>query len=161
MSQPPNPAAPARVRSVKDVPGTVLVVEDDALIASSLVRALEANGYDATHDRYRRRRRSRSLDAEPPDLVLLDLGLPDGDGAEVAVHAAREHPTVPVIVLTARDSEVDVVLGLEAGAVDYVVKPFRLAELLARIASHLRMRDALVHTRPGRPRRTKRSSSAT
>ncbi len=91
----------------------------------------------------------RSLDAEPPDLVLLDLGLPDGDGSEVAIHAAREHPTIPVIVLTARDSEVDVVLSLEAGAVDYVTKPFRLAELLARIASHLRMRDALVHTRPG------------
>ena len=94
------------------------------------------------------RRRSLSLDADPPDLVLLDLGLPDGDGAVVAVHAAREHPTVPVIVLTARDSEVDVVLGLEAGAVDYVVKPFRLAELLARIASHLRMREA--HTQPRR-----------
>ena len=89
-----------------------------------------------------------SVDADPPDLVLLDLGLPDGDGAEVAVHAAREHPTVPVIVLTARDSEVDVVLGLEAGAVDYVVKPFRLAELLARIASHLRMREA--HSAPRR-----------
>jgi DNA-binding response OmpR family regulator len=91
----------------------------------------------------------RSLDAEPPDLVLLDLGLPDGDGSEVAIHAAREHPTIPVIVLTARDSELDVVLSLEAGAVDYVTKPFRLAELLARIASHLRMRDALVYTRPG------------
>jgi len=132
---------------VKDVPGTVLVVEDDALIASSLVRALEANGYDArttgsVADAV------RSLDAEPPDLVLLDLGLPDGDGSEVAIHAAREHPTIPVIVLTARDSELDVVLSLEAGAVDYVTKPFRLAELLARIASHLRMRDALVHTRP-------------
>ncbi|HZB40765.1 MAG TPA: response regulator transcription factor, partial [Ilumatobacter sp.] len=63
-------------------------------------------------------------------------------------HAAREHPTVPVIVLTARDSEVDIVLGLDAGAVDYVVKPFRLAELLARIASHLRMRGAYTH-RPG------------
>jgi DNA-binding response OmpR family regulator len=129
------------------VPGTVLVVEDDALIASSLVRALEANGYDACTagsvvDAI------RALDAEPPDLVLLDLGLPDGDGSEVAVHAAREHPTIPVIVLTARDSEVDVVLGLEAGAVDYVTKPFRLAELLARISSQLRMRDALVYSRP-------------
>ena len=75
--------------------------------------------------------------------MLLDLGLPDGDGSTVAVHAARNHPTVPVIVLTARDSEVDVVLGLEAGAVDYVVKPFRLAELMARIGSHLRLRRAL------------------
>jgi DNA-binding response OmpR family regulator len=134
-------AADDGARSVLSMPGSVLVVEDDALIASSLVRALEANGYDATTVGTVATA-IVSIDAEPPDLVLLDLGLPDGDGAAVAVHAAREHPTVPVIVLTARDSEVDVVLGLEAGAVDYVVKPFRLAELLARIASHLRMREA-------------------
>jgi DNA-binding response OmpR family regulator len=120
----------------------VLVVEDDALIASSLVRALEANGFDA-HACGTVAEALAELDREPPDLVLLDLGLPDGDGGDVAVHAAVHHPTVPVIVLTARDAEIDVVLGLEAGAVDYVVKPFRLAELLARIRSHLRMRDAL------------------
>ena len=129
------------VRSVVSVPGSVLVVEDDALIASSLVRAFEANGYEATTVGTVATA-LKAVDHDPPDHVLLDLGLPDGDGAIVAVHAAREHPTVPVIVLTARDSEVDVVLGLEAGAVDYVVKPFRLAELLARIASHLRMREA-------------------
>ena len=125
------------------MPGSVLVVEDDTLIASSLLRALAANGYDA---------RSTdtvggaiaALDASPPDLVLLDLGLPDGEGSEVALHAARRHPTVPVIVLTARDTEIDVVLSLEAGAVDYVTKPFRLAELLARIGSHLRFRDAVA-----------------
>jgi DNA-binding response OmpR family regulator len=135
--------------SVWPMPGTVLVVEDDALIASSLVRALDANGYDASATGSVASAIA-AIDAAPPDLVLLDLGLPDGDGSEVAAHAAREHPTVPVIVLTARDSEVDVVLGLEAGAVDYVTKPFRLAELLARIASHLRMRDAHAgqHTRP-------------
>jgi DNA-binding response OmpR family regulator len=80
--------------------------------------------------------------------VLLDLGLPDGDGTEVAVHLAAHHPAVPVIVLTARAEEVDVVLGLEAGAVDYVVKPFRLAELFARVNAHLRMREALVQGGP-------------
>jgi DNA-binding response OmpR family regulator len=125
------------------VSATVLVVEDDRLIASSLERALVANGYaartaatvaDAVAD----------VDADPPDLVLLDLGLPDGDGGEVARHVAQHHPAVPVIILTARADEIDVVLGLEAGAVDYVVKPFRLAELLARISSHLRLRDALA-----------------
>jgi DNA-binding response OmpR family regulator len=120
----------------------VLVVEDDALIASSLVRALEGNGFEATACGTVAAA-LMALDHEPPDLVLLDLGLPDGEGNDVAVHAARTHPTVPVIVLTARDAEIDVVLSLEAGAVDYVVKPFRLAELLARIRSHLRMRDAL------------------
>jgi DNA-binding response OmpR family regulator len=130
-----------RAPSVVPVPGAVLVVEDDALIASSLVRALRANGYEA-RDVASVAGAIDAIDSDPPDLVLLDLGLPDGDGAAVAVHVAREHPTMPVIVLTARDSEVDVVLGLEAGAVDYVIKPFRLAELLARIASHLRMRQA-------------------
>lgn len=127
----------------------MLVVEDDALIASSLLRALHANGFEA---------RScdtvaaavAALDDAAPDLVLLDLGLPDGEGADVALHAAQHHPTVPVIVLTARDAEIDIVLSLEAGAVDYVTKPFRLAELLARIRSHLRLRDALVASTPER-----------
>ena len=131
------------------------MVEDDALIASSLVRALAANGYTATACETVRDAIAE-LDREPPDLVLLDLGLPDGEGSEVALHAARHHPAVPVIVLTARDGEIDVVLGLEAGAVDYVVKPFRLAELLARIGSHLRMREALIgaRTQPAADRST-------
>lgn len=123
------------------MPDSVLLVEDDALIASSLDRALSSRGYlVATCDTVAAA--IAAIEHEPPDLVLLDLGLPDGDGSDVAIHVARHHPTVPVIVLTARDSEVDVVLGLEAGAVDYVVKPFRLAELTARIASHLRYRAA-------------------
>lgn len=129
------------------VPASVLVVEDDGLIAASLIRALTANGYVATGCATVAEAMS-ALDAAPPDLVLLDLGLPDGEGADVALHAARHHPSVPVIVLTARDAEIDVVLSLEAGAVDYVTKPFRLAELLARIASHLRFRDALAGGRP-------------
>ncbi len=120
----------------------MLVVEDDALIASSLQRALAAHGYEAAVCAHVAEARVL-IDGHPPDLVLLDLGLPDGDGSEVAAHVARHHPTIPVIVLTARATEIDVVLGLESGAVDYVVKPFRLAELLARIASHLRLRDAL------------------
>jgi DNA-binding response OmpR family regulator len=127
----------------------VLVIEDDALIASSLERALAANGYAArvvgsVADGV------AAIDAEPPDLILLDLGLPDGDGAEVAEHAARDHPSIPVIVLTARAEEIDIVLGLEAGAVDYVVKPFRLAELLARVSSHLRLTKAIGDRAEGR-----------
>jgi DNA-binding response OmpR family regulator len=124
----------------------VLVVEDDSLISSSLVRALGSRGYRA-HAVASVGEALVEIDHSAPDLVLLDLGLPDGDGALVATHVASAHPTVPVIVLTARDSEVDVVLGLEAGAVDYVVKPFRLAELLARIDAHVRLRDAAVGAR--------------
>ena len=115
----------------------MLVVEDDELIASSLQRALVATGYDAPvvgtiaaaeavlHD-------------SAPDLVLCDLGLPDGDGLDLIGRLRRSHPRLPVLVLTARDEEADIVAGLSTGAVDYVTKPFRLAELLARIAAHLR-----------------------
>ena len=115
----------------------VLVVEDDPLIASSLARALGSKGYDAL-TASSVAAATAALDARVPDLVLLDLGLPDGDGEEVCRLLARRHPHVPVIVLTARREEADVVISLEMGAVDYVVKPFRLAELLARVAAHLR-----------------------
>jgi DNA-binding response OmpR family regulator len=115
----------------------VLVVEDDELIASSLVRALRSKGYEAASTATVSAAIS-AIAAAPPDLVLLDLGLPDGDGEEVCRVLVRHHCDVPVIVLTARREEADVVLGLEMGAVDYVVKPFRLAELLARVAAQLR-----------------------
>lgn len=124
----------------------VVVVEDDQLIGSSLARALTAQGYRVTLTTSIAQA-IEVIDRDGPDLVLLDLGLPDGDGTTVAHHTAARHPGTPVIVLTARDGEIDVVLGLESGAVDYVVKPFRLAELLARIASHLRWRDAILGTR--------------
>ena len=125
----------------------MLVVEDDHLIGSSLERALTAQGYRVTLTTTIAEAVA-AVDRDRADLVLLDLGLPDGDGAAVARHVAHHQPEVPVIVLTARDGEIDVVLGLEAGAVDYIVKPFRLAELLARIGSHLRWRDAVVGARP-------------
>jgi len=135
---------------VDHVAAAVLIVEDDALIASSLARALSAEGYAARTARTVADGRA-AIDEARPDLVLLDLGLPDGDGTTIAALMARQHPDVPVIALTARSEEIDVVLGLEAGAVDYVIKPFHLAELLARIRSHLRF-AATVGDRRG-PRR--------
>ena len=122
---------------VDAVSAAVLIVEDDELIASSLVRALESQGYTASTTATVAAS-LESIERMAPDLVLLDLGLPDGDGSVVAERMARDHPRVPVIALTARSDEIDIVLGLESGAVDYVVKPFHLAELLARIRSHLR-----------------------
>lgn len=80
----------------------------------------------------------RAAAQQPPDLVLLDLGLPDLDGEEVARRLLTGRPGLPVIMLTARAEEADVVSGLHAGAVDYVTKPFRLAELLARVEAQLR-----------------------
>ena len=125
-------------RNDDDRRSRLLLAEDDALIASSLSRALETYGYDvvcagtvAGALEY--------LSRDVPDLVLLDLGLPDGDGHEVCDYLVRAHPHVPIIVVTARTDEVDVVLGLQRGAVDYIAKPFRLAELIARVRSHLRL----------------------
>jgi DNA-binding response OmpR family regulator len=125
----------------------VLVIEDDELIAASLVRALGTRGYESSSVDSARGALA-AIDERPPDLVLLDLGLSDGDGSVVAEHIARHHPTIPVVMLTARASELDVVLGLEAGAVDYVIKPFRLAELIARVGSHLRHRQAIARLAP-------------
>ncbi|MEU7476067.1 response regulator transcription factor [Lentzea sp. NPDC042327] len=107
----------------------VLLVEDDDGVADALVEALRANG----HRPARVRRGSDALIAHrDADVVLLDLGLPDQDGLEVLRKLRRIDP-VPVLVLTARGDERTVVRGLRLGADDYLVKPVRLAELLARI----------------------------
>ena len=117
----------------------ILIVEDDERIGSSLLRALKGSGYDTVWERTGR----DGLDAvvgRRPDLVLLDLGLPDLDGIEVCSRIHEVDPTIDVVMLTARDAELDVVVGLDAGAVDYVAKPFKLAELLARVRAQLRRR---------------------
>ena len=120
----------------------VLIVEDHALIGSSLRRALRANGYRTTLAATLAAA-TDAIASWPPDLVVCDLGLPDGDGLDLVDQLRVRHPRLPVVVLTARDEEADVVAGLSAGAVDYVTKPFRLAELLARIAAHLRHRHVV------------------
>jgi len=117
----------------------LLLVEDDETIGSTLVRALDAQGYSVAWVRSG----GQALESlTGVDLVLLDLGLPDLDGVEVCRRIRRVDPVLPVVMLTARQSEVDVVIGLDAGAVDYVRKPFALTELLARIRVHLRIVSA-------------------
>lgn len=106
----------------------ILLVEDDDSIAEPMMTGLEREGFAITrvatgHD---------ALHAEPTDFVLLDLGLPDLDGSEVA-RQLRARSSVPIIVVTARGEELDRVLLLEMGADDYVVKPFGLRELVARV----------------------------
>mgnify|MGYP000032237654 FL=1 len=106
----------------------ILLVEDDDAIASSLVSGLQTAGMTV-------RRVATGADAVAaviPDVVLLDIGLPDFDGFEVC-RRIRQKSQVPVIMLTARDEEIDRVFGLEIGADDYVTKPFGLRELIARI----------------------------
>jgi DNA-binding response OmpR family regulator len=118
----------------------ILLVEDDAAIGSSLVRVLEAEGYDV--DWHTRGLPALDSASEAvPDLVVLDLGLPDIDGVELCRRLRARPEQLAIVMLTARAEEIDVVLGLDAGADDYLTKPFRLSELLARVRAHLRRRD--------------------
>jgi two-component system, OmpR family, response regulator RegX3 len=106
----------------------ILVVEDEDAIADPLVDGLRREGFDVS----RVATGEAALEATPTDLVLLDLRLPDVDGFDVC-RRLRERSRVPIIVVTARGEEADRVVGLELGADDYVVKPYGLRELIARI----------------------------
>ncbi len=112
---------------------TVLVVEDDPGIATQLVRGLTRGGYRVDHVMTG----GEALARAHPDVVLLDLELPDGDGVQVC-RRLRERSTTAIIVVTAHGEEIDRVHALDAGADDYMVKPFGLAELQARIRAVLR-----------------------
>jgi DNA-binding response OmpR family regulator len=114
----------------------ILIVEDDQAIASGLARVLDSQGYDVRHVVHGRAA-LQEVD-EPTALVVLDLGLPDMDGIDVCRRMRAARPDLAILILTARDHELDVVAGLDAGADDYLIKPFRLAELLARVRAHLR-----------------------
>ena len=115
----------------------VLLAEDDSAIAEPLSRALQREGdkVDVAVDGVSALDRVRLGQI---DLLVLDLGLPGMDGLEVCRRLRPEYPDLPVLMLTARTDEVDFVVGLDAGADDYVGKPFRLAELLARVRALLR-----------------------
>lgn len=115
----------------------VLLAEDDASIADPLSRALHREGYEVevVGDGHRA---LEVASTRHPDLLVLDLGLPGIDGLEVCRRLRAAGRSIPVLMLTARADEVDFVVGLDAGADDYVAKPFRLAELLARIRALLR-----------------------
>ena len=125
-------------------PRPVLIVEDDAALAATLTDQLVL---DAEFEPVvvGRLLEAEALLATPGvhfDLVLLDLSLPDGDGREFCIRARRGGFRMPIIMLTGSDGEADIVSGLDAGANDYIAKPFRLAELLARIRVQLRVYDS-------------------
>jgi DNA-binding response OmpR family regulator len=115
----------------------VLLAEDDASISEPLARALRREGYDVEVSSEGPGTLERVRDGGI-DLLVLDLGLPEMDGLEVCRRLRSEGRSVPVLVLTARADEVDTVVGLDAGADDYVTKPFRLAEFMARVRALLR-----------------------
>jgi len=116
----------------------VLLVEDDERISEPLIRVLRSEGFEVRHVDAGLAAIDSVLDARP-DLVLLDLTLPDIDGLDVCRKIRATHLDLPIIMLTARAEEMDVIVGLNAGADDYVAKPFRLAELVARIRARLRI----------------------
>ncbi|MDD2282163.1 MAG: response regulator transcription factor [Eubacteriales bacterium] len=117
----------------------ILLVEDDKTIALGLEYSLGQDGFAVTvcHDV---RSALSALEIQNFDLIILDLGLPDGSGYDVC-KAVRANSDVPVIFLTACDDEVNVVMGLDMGADDYITKPFRIRELVSRIKTVLRRCD--------------------
>jgi DNA-binding response OmpR family regulator len=120
---------------------SVLLVEDDETIGRALQSSLELHGYDVQWESAGRGALA-AAEARDFDLVLLDVGLPDLDGVEVCRRLRRLSPDSVLVMLTARQDEMDVVLGLDAGADDYLTKPVRLAELQARLRAHLRRGSA-------------------
>jgi len=117
-------------------PQTVLVVEDEASIASFVAAYLKNAGYDV-RTTASGNEALRIVGAEKPALVVLDLMLPDVDGVEVCKRI-RQQGELPVLMLTARDEDVDKIIGLEVGADDYMTKPFNPRELVARVRAILR-----------------------
>lgn len=122
----------------------VLIVDDEPNIIATVAPLLRARGYDV-FSAMTGRAALEAVDREKPDLLVLDLGLPDIDGAEVC-RRIRETSGVPILVLSARGAEGDKVKALDAGADDYVTKPFGTEELLARIRAALRRVDGAAST---------------
>jgi DNA-binding response OmpR family regulator len=115
----------------------VLVIDDEAMIRKTVRLACEKEGY-AVQEAENGTEALAKVESFRPDIILLDLMLPDISGFDVCRDIRRSGTKVPILILSAKTEEIDVVVGLEIGADDYIVKPFRPRELLARIAAHLR-----------------------
>ena len=121
----------------------VLVVEDEPALLRTLVLNLSHRGYDVTSAVTGRSAVAQAV-ARPPDLLVLDLGLPDIDGLDVIKQVHGRVPAVPIVVLSARSGSQDKVLALDLGAVDYVTKPFDVAELVARLRAAARRTEIVT-----------------
>lgn len=131
-------------------PGQVslLLVEDDRTIGRHLEIGLTGHGYCVSWARTGGSALAVA-GATPPSVALVDLGLPDIDGVEIVRTLRTEHPQLLLIILTARSEEIDIVVGLDAGADDYLVKPFTVTVLLARLRAHLRRRSTSTSAATG------------
>src|SRR5512141_693599 len=133
------------------MPETILVVEDEFALRDTLTYNLKKEGFtvEAVGDGRAALESARKL---KPDLVILDIMLPELDGFEVA-RILRKEMTTPILMLTARDDEIDRVVGLEMGADDYLTKPFSMRELMARVKAQLRrarlIREEMTEAEPG------------
>ncbi|VEP11485.1 Uncharacterized transcriptional regulatory protein YkoG [Hyella patelloides LEGE 07179] len=123
----------------------ILITEDEPRIVSFLEKGLKANGFTTTVAKDAKEAINLAL-SDNFDLLLLDLGLPTQDGLEVLEQLRGQGASLPIIILTARDDINDKLAGLEGGADDYVTKPFRFEELLARIRLRLRAAQSQPHT---------------
>ncbi len=124
-------------------PRPLLIVDDDAALRQTLAEQLSLDGEFAPAEAETAKDAEQMLTGPEAryDAVLLDIGLPDGDGRELCARLRKQGLKIPVIMLTGADAEQDVVRGLDAGANDYIAKPFRLNELLARVRAQLRVFD--------------------
>lgn len=120
----------------------ILIVDDEKPISDIVKFNLTKEGYEVIKA-YDGEEALEKVEDEQPDLILLDLMLPKIDGLEVARRVRAKH-SIPIIMVTAKDSELDKVVGLELGADDYVTKPFSNRELVARVKANLRRQDQLV-----------------
>ena len=121
----------------------ILLVEDDPFLRDGLTELLTREDYELALAG-RRSEAERMVEEQAFDLIILDIGLPDGSGFDLCVRWRGEGLTAPILFLTARDEEYDVVRGLDAGGDDYLTKPFRMQELLSRIRALLRRASAIV-----------------
>ncbi len=128
---------------------SILVVDDQSDIRDLISIALQREGHSVHQAADGAEAMARFAEPEPPDLVLLDIGLPDESGLEVMRHI-QQSTDIPVILVTGRSDEVDRILGLRLGADDYIVKPFSVGELTARVAAVLRRRSARGASTGGR-----------
>ena len=116
----------------------LLIVDDDAYLRTSLRQQFVAEGFHNIFDVGSATGLNTALKEANPDLILLDIQMPDGNGVEICKRLRRKGFAKPIIMLTAKNAESDIIEGLEAGANDYVTKPLRMGELLARIHTQLR-----------------------